>query len=129
MISVKEFTQFMILPGIILLVLDGVFLYMNRNMFHNQIMAVQGSPIRLKPEGAVICYIFLVIGLYAFILRDRRSETDAALFGLVVYGVYESTTYTLLNKWRFSTMILDTSWGAILCGLTTFFTYRILKLV
>ena len=126
MISMKEFTHFMILPGMILLLLDGIFLYMNRNMFHTQIMAVQGSPIRLKPGGAIICYILLMFGLYTFILRERRSAIDAALFGLVVYGVYESTTYAILDKWRFNTMIIDTCWGAILCGLTTFITYRIL---
>lgn len=50
---------------------------------------------------------------------------EAFLLGLVIYGVYETTTYSVLKNWKISTVITDTLWGGVLFYLTTFFTYKI----
>ena len=121
--NIQELWKFIILPGIIMLALDGVFLYTNKNTFITQIMDVQGTTLQFKIVGAIICYICLIYGLYYFILREHRPVIDSILLGLVIYGVYESTTYALFTKWKFETMLLDISWGGILFGLTTYVTY------
>ena len=46
------------------------------------------------------------------------------VLGLVIYGVYETTNYAIFKNWTLSTVLLDTAWGAILLGLTTFLTYQ-----
>ena len=122
--NIQQLWKFIILPGIIMLGLDGIFLYTNMNTFIKQIMDVQGTTLQFKILGAVICYVCLIYGLYYFVLREKQSVTDAILLGLVIYGVYESTTYALLTKWKFETMLLDISWGGILFGLTTYLTYK-----
>ena len=123
--NIQELWKFFILPGIIMLGLDFIFLYTNLNTFTKQIMDVQGTSIQFKILGAIICYICLIYGLYYFVLREHRPITDAIILGLVIYGVYESTTYALFTKWKFETMLLDISWGGILFGLTTYLTYKI----
>lgn len=105
------------------LLLDFIFLYSNRNTFEKQVIQVQRVSLQMKPLGAILCYLFLIIGLYFFILRERKTPLEAFLFGLVVYGVYETTTYTLLKNWHFTTVITDTLWGGVLFYLTTFLTY------
>lgn len=113
-----------VLSAFILLVLDGLFIYANSTMFKRQVMAVQGSQLQINMVGGILCYLFLIGGLYYFILKNKGSVKDAFLLGLVIYGVYETTTYALLKKWNFATVMLDTLWGGILLALTTYLTYK-----
>jgi len=115
-----------VISGIILMVLDAVFLYFNRSIFELQIAEVQRVSIQPKYLGFILCYALLIAGLYWFILRTRCPVFDAILLGFFVYGVYETTNYGTLKKWRWRTMLMDTLWGGALFGLTTNFTYMLL---
>ena len=114
-----------VLPGILLVLIDYIYLNAISSFFNKQIFNIQKSPIQLRFSGAIICYVLLIFGLYYFIISQNRNVFDAFLLGLVIYGVYESTNYALLKDWKFSTLIIDTLWGGILFGLTTYFTYKI----
>ena len=115
----------LIISVILLLLIDSVFLYTNSALFKQQIMDVQGSPMKINILGGALCYLFLILGLYYFIIKPHRSVMDAFLLGFVVYGVYETTTYALLKKWRLQTVMIDTLWGGILFALTTYLTYKL----
>ena len=113
--------------GIILLILDAIFITSISKEFGKQIAGIQRTAMIIKPVGAIICYIFLIFGLYYFIIRQKKSITDAFLFGLVIYGVYETTSYTIFKKWSPVLATIDTIWGGVLMALTTWFTYSIMK--
>jgi len=115
----------LIISGIILLVLDGIFLYANAHMFQLQVAEVQRVSLQMKPLGAILCYALLIFGLYYFIIRQHKPVKDAVLLGLLVYGVFETTNYALFKNWQVKTMIIDTMWGGILLGLTTLLTYEL----
>lgn len=110
--------------AIIFVILDGMYLKFIKGFFNNQVKAVQGTPIEINIIGAAIAYVFLIFGLNYFIIRNRRSVKDAALFGLVIYAVYEFTNLALFKNWFITTTIIDTLWGAILFGLTTGIVYK-----
>ena len=114
-----------LVSSVVLLLLDAVFLKVISTMFRGQIMDVQKAPLKVNYVGAAICYAFLLFGLYYFILKPRKPVLDAFLLGLVIYGVYESTSYALLEKWRLSTVAVDTLWGGTLFALTTYATYAL----
>jgi uncharacterized membrane protein len=120
-----RFFDTILLPGIIMLVLDVIFLGLNRDMFQLQVAEVQRVVMEVKYLGAVLCYAILIFALYYFIIKDRRSVIDAMILGFVIYGVYETTTYALLKKWKLQTVMIDTLWGGILFGLTTMITYKL----
>jgi uncharacterized membrane protein len=120
-----RFYETVILPGLIMLVLDVIFLGLNRDMFQLQVAEVQRVVLEVRYLGAVLCYPLLIFALYYFIIKDRRPVIDAMLLGFVIYGVYETTTYALLKKWKLQTMMIDTLWGGILFGLTTMITYKL----
>lgn len=109
------------------LLLDFVFLASQRKTFEKQVITVQKTALNMKISGAIACYIFLLFGLYYFILREHRSPLEAMLFGLIIYGVYETTTYALLKNWKMETVIIDVAWGGVLFYLTTVFTYWVAK--
>jgi len=115
----------LIISVVLLLLLDSVFLYTISDMFKKQVLDVQGSPMKINMIGGALCYLLLIFGLYYFIIKPHRSVMDAFLLGIVVYGVYETTTYALLKNWRLQTVMMDTLWGGILFALTTYFTYKL----
>ena len=41
------------------------------------------------------------------------------ILGLVIYGVYETTSKALLSEWKWSTVLIDTIWGSIFFGLVS----------
>jgi uncharacterized membrane protein len=114
-----------VLSAVILLTLDFIYLSFNKNAFEMQIVDIQRTVLQLKFLPAILCYIFLVFGLNYFILRGHRSVFDAFLFGLVIYGVYETTNMSLFKKWQWKMVAMDTLWGGVLMGLTTAIIYAI----
>lgn len=120
-----RFYDTVLLPGLIMLVLDVIFLGLNKDMFELQVAEVQRVVLEVRYLGAVLCYPLLIFALYYFIIKDRRPVIDAMILGFVIYGVYETTTYALLKKWKLQTMMIDTLWGGILFGLTTMLTYKL----
>jgi len=113
------FDFYILITAIVLVLIDFVYLSIIGKYFQNQIKKVQGTQMTVNYLGAAVCYLFLVVGLYYFIIKPHRSVQDAFLFGLVVYGVYETTNYALLSNWSIFTVFIDTLWGGILFALTT----------
>jgi uncharacterized membrane protein len=110
----------MLLSAVILLTVDFMYLHVISSYFSNQVQRVQGSPMSINYLGAALCYVFLIIGLNYFIIKPRKSVSDAFLLGLVIYGVYETTSYALLKNWSIITVIIDTLWGGALFAITTY---------
>ena len=110
----------LLVSAIIFVCLDALYLNLLKGYFNKQVQDIQGSQIEFNLLAAIICYIFLIIGLNYFIIRPRRNVSDAFLFGIVIYGVYETTNWTIFKKWSLLSVIIDTLWGGTLFGLTTF---------
>jgi uncharacterized membrane protein len=86
----------------------------------NQVKSVQGSPLKMNFLAAIICYLFLVFGIYYFIIKPKRSVRDAFLLGVVIYSVFELTNLAIFKNWSIFTVLLDTLWGGVLFGTTTY---------
>ena len=109
-----------------MLCLDFVYLSTFSGFFNNLVTKVQGYKIRFNIWGAILCYILLIGGLNYFIISRKKSLQEAFIFGIVIYGVYETTNLALLDKWSIESVALDTLWGGILFTLTSWITYRLL---
>lgn len=114
-----------IATGIAMISIDYVYLNAIKNYFQWQIQTIQNSPMKVNLWGAILCYLFLVAGLYYFIIREKRGYLDAFILGLVIYGVFEATNYALFKDWALSTVAMDTIWGGVLFTLTTLVVYKI----
>ena len=114
------FNYWMLISAILFIFTDSVYLQLVRPYFEKQIQDVQGSAVTVNFLGVVLCYIFLIIGINYFIIKPRKSVTDAFLLGIVIYGVYETTNYALFKKWSLLTVFMDTLWGGFLFAITTY---------
>lgn len=112
--------------AVVMLTLDFTYFSFAGKMFAEQIASIQRVVMQVRPLGAFVCYFFLVLGLYYFIIREKRSIQDAAILGLVIYAVYESTNYALLKRWKPEIAIMDSLWGAVLFATTTYITYSVI---
>jgi len=114
------FNFLMLASAIIFVSIDFIYLNLIKDYFNNQIKSVQGSPMNVNIFGAVLCYIFLIFGINYFIIKPKKSVSEAFLLGIVIYGVYETTNYALFKNWSILTVIIDTLWGGILFASTTY---------
>ena len=71
--------------------------------------------------------MLIVFGLILFVLPKIPKTGPGfegilwgALFGLVVYGVYDLTNHALLKDWTLSMTIVDMLWGTVACGISGF---------
>ena len=133
--------------AVIILALDAVFLTLTKDMFARQVMLVQGTAMKVNIPSAAVCYILIVLGLYYFVLRHiivpnatsvaasiqtmRLGDGIRAAFflGIIVYGVYETTTLAILRNWSPMTAVIDTTWGGILFALSAYLFYKYKTLV
>ena len=116
-----------ITSGIVMMFLDFIYLSTQGQQFNKIIKNIQGSNIKLKFEGVIVCYISLVVVLNYFIINEKKNINDAFLLGLCMYSMYESTNYAIIDKWNGLPVYLDAIWGGILFSLTTYFTYELTK--
>ena len=114
------FNFLFLVSAIVFIVTDFVYLNVMKNYFDKQINSIQGSPIKMNYLGAALCYILLIIGINYFIIKPRRSVSDAFLLGIVIYGVFETTNMAVFTKWSWLTVIMDTLWGGVLFAVTTY---------
>jgi uncharacterized membrane protein len=113
------FNYSLLVSAIVFVCLDAVYLNFMKDYFNNQVQIIQGTKIQFNLLAALICYIFLIYGLNYFIIRPRKSPSDAFLLGLVIYGTYETTNWAIFTKWSPLSVIMDTLWGGILFASTT----------
>jgi uncharacterized membrane protein len=114
-----------LLSSFIFITLDMFYINFTKNYFNTQIKLVQGTDLKINLVASVIVYAVLIFGLNYFIIQQNKSVKDAFILGLVIYAVYEFTNMSLLQKWKFKTALMDTLWGGILFGLTTFVVKKV----
>lgn len=88
------------------------------------------SNFAIRKIGAGITYLILSLGLFLFLYYCKRNNKKlrafknfilGVLFGLVVYGTYNGTNYSTIEKYELKTAITDTVWGCIVCGAISVF--------
>jgi uncharacterized membrane protein len=124
--NVYSMWKTILLIALIMLLLDAMYLTATRNIFGAVVAKIQRVAMQFRLEGAVIVYTLLVFGLYKFIISERRPVKDAAILGLVIYGVFDFTNYAIFKNYDMATALMDTAWGSTLMALTTYLVYQVM---
>jgi uncharacterized membrane protein len=73
--------------------------------------------------AATLVYIALVVGILLLVLPNAHTYTEAlikgALFGLIIYAVYDFTNLAILANWPLFISLVDIAWGTTLCGIVS----------
>jgi uncharacterized membrane protein len=103
------------------MVADGLWLGVLMTTFYRD----QLAPIARLANGAfapnwpaaLAVYVLLGIGIAGFVVPRSIDLASAAgygaLFGLVVYGVYDLTNLATLRQWPVLLAVVDLTWGVV----------------
>lgn len=108
-----------VLGGLAFMVLDGLWLgVLMKNFYRDQlapIVRLANGGISPNWPAALVVYALLGTGIALFVIPRASTIPSAAaygaLFGLVVYGVYNFTNYSTLRQWPFVLTLADAAWG------------------
>ena len=82
------------------LLIDAIYLYfIGGPEFLSMVKKIQNTdkPQKIRYIGAIFAYIFVVIIIYNFIIKENKKPNDAFILGLCVYGVFDATNYAIFD--------------------------------
>ncbi len=111
----------------IFLLIDLIWLGVVMNDFYShelgELARRQGTALAPRWGAAVLVYLLIPGGLVLFVRPLLGMNATAwqaigwgALYGLVLYGVYDLTNLAVLEKWTVRMTLADIAWGCVLCG-------------
>lgn len=109
------------------LMLDFLWIGLLMSDFYNQELGTlarrENGSLSPRWGAALLVYILIPGGIVLFV-RPRLTRQSTlihafgwgALFGLVVYGVYDLTNLAVLDQWSTRMTVADMIWGSVLSG-------------
>lgn len=104
--------------AVVFLILDAIMLTLvMKPLFTRHIGPLMADPIRIAP--AVAFYLAYVAGLvYLVSLPAIRTGAPlvvpALVIGLMAYGTYEFTSWSIMRDWHWQMVATDVLWGGAL---------------
>lgn len=100
-----------------------------KNIYAENIgMLLRKSGDAMNPiwSAAVVVYLCITLGILFFVLPKAHGDyflalSYGALLGVVTYGIYDFTNYSILANWPWKITLIDFSWGIVLCGSSSLF--------
>ena len=119
-----------VLAVVALLVLDALWIFVNKPRYAALVASVQKKEMVVRIAPAIIAYLAMVIGLVFIIIPIAKKEAKeigkgiaalkyGALFGFVVYAIYNATNYAIFDGYLLPVAIMDTLWGTFLFFIVT----------
>jgi uncharacterized membrane protein len=119
--------------AVVFLVLDAIMLTLvMKPLFSRHIGPLLAEPIRIAP--AALFYLAYVAGLvYLVSLPALKSGTPlilpALIIGLMAYGTYEFTSWSVMKDWHWTMVITDVTWGGLLTALSAWAGVAITRMI
>lgn len=100
--------------------LDSLYIYSVNNLFKKMIERIQKTEIKINPFSLVLCYVLICTCIYYFVWKKNASLMESFALGFFVYGIFDSTNYTLFRDWNVYLSIIDSIWGGLLFLMSNF---------
>jgi uncharacterized membrane protein len=111
----------------IIIILIDIPMIMNNKMYNNLFLTINNNvPISLNNNiyfSIFLAYFLISFGLYYFVIKNstnfKQTLIEAFIFGIVLYGVYDTTNYATILKYNARVAVIDTIWGGVLLMIVT----------
>ena len=95
--------------AIVLLAIDMVYLLTGGIFVRRMLERIQGRELEFRYIATIPVYLAM-----AYMLLQTTSYTQAALYGLCIYTVYDMTNYAIFSGYDLKIAIMDMIWGTFL---------------
>lgn len=113
-----------------LILMDYLFLGILAKDFFDQELRPFARAFRLPAALAV--WALLALGLLIFVLplsvSGRWAMIYGALFGFIVYGVFDLTNFAVFRDYSLMMVMADVAWGSALCCMANSLLYYLSRL-
>lgn len=82
--------------------------------------------------AAFLVYVLIPLGIVLFVVPKVSPDNLAAsalgwglVYGIILYGVYDLTNYSLLDRWPWRMTWVDIAWGGFICAVTSYVAARL----
>ena len=82
--------------------------------------------------AAIIFYILFIAGISIFVIYPASQKQSlsyalgyGAMLGILTYATYDLTNLATLKGWPWQIVLIDITWGAVLCSLVSVAGYYI----
>lgn len=111
----------------IFLLLDFLWIGLLMSDFYNHelgdLARRENGSLSPRWGAAVLVYVLIPVGIVLFVRPHLMRQSSlihafswGAVFGLVVYGVYDLTNLAVLDRWTVRMTAADMIWGTLLSG-------------
>ncbi len=112
---------------IFIIAMDFIFLNLLMKGFYDK--QLSSFPRTLRLWSGLIAWALIALGAVIFVIPFAKNYPSAAMygaiFGLVLYGVYDFSNYAILKNYTLAMTLVDWAWGTFLCTLTSIFAFFI----
>lgn len=122
-----RFIKLFVIGFVALVTMDLVWLGGIMSSFYatqlGHIARMSGGSISPDKLTAIATWVLITLGSIIFVLPRTQHGSIAyafcmgAVYGLVVYGVYDLTNYATLAQWPWAVVVIDVAWGMVVNGL------------
>ena len=95
--------------AIVLLAIDMVYLLTGGIFVRRMLERIQARELEFRYIAAIPVYLAM-----AYMLLQTTSYTQAALYGLCIYTVYDMTNYAIFSGYDLKIAVMDMIWGTFL---------------
>ena len=109
---------------IAIVILDYIWLghitskFIAREFGKNLVVLENNEYVSVDKKVGILTWLILALGVYAFVVSQYDSLLNislmGALFGFVVYCVYDLTNLTFIKKYPRKFAIIDIIWGSFI---------------
>jgi uncharacterized membrane protein len=117
---------------VVIVAIDLIWIqFIIKGDYADMIRNIQKAPLSIKIVPGIIVYLLMTLYVLFFVLPfiNKNNLVKDILYygglsGLINYGVFAFTNYSLLNQWTLKMTLMDTAWGFVLFSLVTFIIYK-----
>ena len=133
MVKMNVTPRMYVVSAVLMLVMDAIWLSINKPMYSRLVQGIQGSEMRVKMVPALIAYIIMYVGMIVLVIPTILASKDNSLtnvikvagtFGFSVYGIFNATNMAIFKNYSAVTAVLDTLWGTLLYTFVAFVVVR-----
>lgn len=124
--NITHFIKLFVVSLPILIILDIVWLGVLMQDTYKKYLApfarMSNGKMQIDYFAGLAVWSLIVVGAIVFVLPRTAGYgmlatfAFGALYGLILYGVYDLTNFAIIKDWPLTITLVDMAWGAVLNG-------------